>query len=141
MRTICLVIITFYVTNIAAQDQSAEQIQNLLFTQERAWNQGDLSAFMQTYVNHNNLQFLSKEGLITGWDATFDRYTKTYPNTTAMGQLKFETLDITKRDRKVYTVIGKYHLDREGQSDKDGYFMLVVQKINRKWFIVADSTH
>jgi hypothetical protein len=126
---------------VIAQDPNISNIEQVLSTQEHAWNKGDLTTFMDTYWKHDNLQFLNKDGLIYGWSSTFDRYTTTYPDIRAMGQLTFQILNISKRSKKVYSVVGKYHLERKPDNNIDGHFLLVVQKIRGQWKIVADSTH
>ena len=122
--------------------QNAEQeIRTILSEQADAWNAGDIEQFMKTYWPSDRLQFLSATGLTSGWNGTLDRYRKRYPDRKAMVQLQFTLKDITKRSKKVYTVIGRYDLERQGMDDLSGYFMLVFQKIKGDWFIVADSTH
>ena len=135
-----ILLMFFLAFNINAQ--SAEhQIKMLLEEQSESWNTGDIEGFMAGYLETDDLHFLGSGGLTAGWDATLERYKKRYPDQQAMGQLTFDLKEITKRTKKVYTVIGKYHLSRHELDDMEGFFLIVLQKIKGDWKIVADSTH
>ena len=139
------VLFFLFLLPLFAQDTEVNKddrlIRQLLKDQESAWNQGDIEKFMEGYWRSPQLQFVTADGLIYGWERTRQRYLHRYPDGQAMGLLSFELLDIARRSPKVYTVVGTYHLDREGLEDLSGYFQLVLQKIKGKWKIVADSTH
>ncbi|MDX1477281.1 MAG: DUF4440 domain-containing protein [Saprospiraceae bacterium] len=125
-----------------AQTSSPESaIRQILSEQAAAWNKGDMAGFMQHYWKSDDLQFLGASGLTKGWQATLDRYKKAYPDVQSMGKLTFDLHEINRRSETVYSVIGQYHLSREGLENLSGHFLLIVQSIAGKWLIVADSTH
>lgn len=132
-----------YTSSLRAQPSSKVdgQIRSLLETQSTAWNRGDIPSFMLTYWQSDSLQFLGKTGPTFGFENTLQNYYRRYPDRRAMGQLTFDIVQINKRSRKVYSLIGKYHLVREQMENLDGYFLLILQKIKGEWKIVADSTH
>ena len=135
--TIAMVLVGGY-----AIAQSAElEIKALLKTQAEAWNRGDIEGFMQGYHKTKDLHFLGSAGLTAGWDETLERYEMRYPNRQAMGELRFELHEVTRRTDDVYTVVGQFFLKRQDLEDLDGYFLLVVQRIDEQWKVVADSTH
>ena len=122
--------------------QSAdESIKNILKIQEKAWNQGDIRGFMDYYWNSEDLIFISPTGPRFGWQETLDRYIAAYPDKESMGKLSFKINRITKRSKKVYTVLGDYHLERVDKENMNGIFQLIFQKIKGDWFIVADCTY
>ena len=134
--------ISVFLFAVNVDGQSAkEEIKSLLLEQADFWNKGDIEGFMQGYIPTEDLHFLGKNGLTSGWQATLDRYKKTYPDKQTMGQLTFDFKEITERTKKIYTVIGHYHLARTGMEDAEGYFLIVLQKIKGDWKIVADSSH
>ncbi len=140
--TTLMVLVAVVISISLAPGPSHNQIAvELLEKQSKAWNNADIPSFMDTYWKSDDLQFLGKEGLIKGWKDTEARYYRTYPDPQAMGKLKFDILEVNTRSRNVFTVIGRYHLDRSGLENLSGHFILVCQKIRRKWVIVADSTH
>ncbi len=124
-----------------SSQSNEDQIRSLLSAQSDAWNRGDIDQFMDGYIRSDDLHFLGKKGLTAGWTAIRDNYKRAYPDTTAMGKLRFELHEITRRSDDVYTVIGRYFLNRRTLSDLDGYFLLVALRTENGWKIAADSTH
>ncbi len=128
-------------SNLAAQSIKSEaKIKAIFEVQKKAWNSGDIPSFMETYWKSPRLVFLGSSGPIYGWQNTLERYYKKYPDRQAMGHLEFDISKLDRRSKKVYSVIGHYHLTRSGMENLEGYFMIIVKKIKGKWLIVADST-
>lgn len=121
----------------AQQPQSA--IRALLQKQTLSWNQGNLDAFMTTYWQSDSLIFIGKRGPTYGWQATLDNYKKSYPDTTAMGKLAFNILEMKPLASDVYFVIGKWHLQRT-IGDLEGHFSLIIKRIKGSWKIIADHS-
>ncbi|QEC76043.1 YybH family protein [Mucilaginibacter ginsenosidivorax] len=120
-----------------AQDKQA--IANLMYTQEKAWNRGDVEGFMQGYWKSDSLVFIGKTGPDYGWQTTLDHYKKRYPGKVAMGQLKFTLLQVKVLDATNAFVLGKWHLKRI-KDELGGYYTLWFRKINGEWKIVCDHT-
>ncbi|MES2881219.1 MAG: nuclear transport factor 2 family protein [Bacteroidota bacterium] len=115
------------------------QIRNLLYTQTLAWNRGDIEGFMQTYWKSDSLMFIGKSGVKWGWDETLNNYKKGYPDTTAMGQLSFDIIQIKRLSVMYYSVVGKWMLKRT-IGDLSGHYTLLLRKIKGRWVIVADHS-
>lgn len=131
----------FSFPTFAQKNQVWEEIQLLLSAQEKAWNEGNIEVFMQGYWKSDSLKFIGKNGVTQGWKSTYERYLKTYPDRATMGTLKFDIVHHEQMDRKVYFVIGKWHLKRsEDKGDIGGFFSLIFRKIKGKWLIVVDHT-
>jgi ketosteroid isomerase-like protein len=120
-----------------AQDKQA--IANLMYTQEKAWNRGDVEGFMQGYWKSDSLVFVGKAGPDYGWQTTLNHYKKRYPGKAAMGQLKFTLLQVKVLDATNAFVLGKWHLKRI-KDELGGYYTLWFRKINGGWKIVCDHT-
>lgn len=116
-----------------------EAIRKLLDTQEKAWNNYDIEAFMDTYWKSEHLKFYGSSGVVKGWQNTLDRYKKSYPTQAHFGKLRFVLNDISKINADAYSVMGEYHLTRE-VGDTNGIFMLVVKRIDDEWKIIADTS-
>ncbi len=114
-------------------------IVNILFNQQQNWNNGDIDAFMEGYIKTNQLVFSGALGPIYGWEATRDRYKKTYSNRILMGQLKFDVLSMSLLSSDVVQLQGKFYLTRE-VDDSAGYFTLTWLKREGKWLIISDHT-
>ena len=123
----------------AQSHNDIEAVKQALFTQQDAWNQGNIDAFMEGYWKSEQLQFIGASGPTYGWQTTLENYKKRYPDQAAMGQLEFEILNVDIRSKKVISLLGKYSLKRENDSPS-GYFLLLWKKIKGKWLIVADHT-
>jgi hypothetical protein len=108
--------------------------------QQANWNSGDIDKFMEDYWKSENLQFIGSKGVVKGWQATKDRYFKSYPDRATMGQLKFDILEVDFHSKKSAWVLGKWYLTRPEKGDVGGYFTLIFKKIDGKWVIVSDHT-
>ena len=116
------------------------KIKTMLSRQSEKWNNFDIDGFMADYWKSERLVFIGSKGPTYGWKATLDRYKKAYPNQAAMGQLKFDIIEIDLQSRKVATVVGKFYLSRGELGDLSGHFLLVCKKIKGKWKIIMDHS-
>lgn len=132
--TLCL----FFITGVA-QSANEKKIRDILDRQTAAWNRGDLEGFMQGYWKSDSLKFIGSRGVTYGWQNTLDNYRKGYPDTAAMGRLRFEILHLNKLSGKYYQVIGKWMLTRT-VGNLSGHFTLLFRKINGEWVIVSDHS-
>lgn len=103
------------------------------------WNNGDLENFMHNYWKSDSLKFIGKTGITYGWQASLDRYLKSYPDKSKQGRLKFDFLHLDQVENNHYFQVGKYTLYREADT-LSGHFTLLWQKIDGEWKIVADHS-
>lgn len=122
-----------------AQTNDVTAIKEVMNEQVKAWNNGDIDAFMHTYWKSDSLLFLGSKGPSYGWQTTLNNYKKSYPDTVAMGKLDFNILDVKLLSSDYGFVLGKWHLTRT-IGDIGGHFTLLFRKINGQWYIVADHT-
>ena len=146
-RSFCLVFLFFTISNlVAAQTSPArpsggdeQTIRELLEEQRQDWNTGNIEKFMATYWQNDSLMFIGKSGITYGWQNTLNNYKKSYPDTAAMGKLKFDILEAKKLSGIHFFVVGKWHLTRS-IGDVGGHFTLLFKKVKNKWVIVADHS-
>ena len=133
--------IIFACTALLSKGQSADEksIRELLSVQTEAWNKGDLEDFMSGYWKNDSLLFIGKSGVNNGWQKTLENYQKGYPDTTAMGKLNFELLELKQISPDYFFVVGKWHLQRS-IGNVGGHFSLLFKKMNGVWKIVADHS-
>lgn len=124
-----------------AFDEKAETeaIRAVLHTQEIAWNNGDLDAFMQGYWNSDSLLFIRSRGTDRGWQAALESYQKGYPDRASMGTLRFNLLSIQPLSETHFLIAGRYFLTRRN-GNLEGSFTLIFRKIDGKWVAVYDHT-
>lgn len=126
---------------VAAGAQSTDEtsIRQLLDQQTAAWNRGDIDRFMDGYWENDSLMFIGKSGVTYGWTNTLNNYKRGYPDTAAMGKLRFELLTVKRLSDEYYFVVGKWFLQRS-IGNIGGHYNLLFRKINGKWVIVADHS-
>jgi hypothetical protein len=83
MRTISLIVSLILVTALTAGGQDsdarvASAVRQVLQSQQDAWNRHDVEGFMAGYWNSPKLTFFSGARQISSWQATLDRYRKSY---------------------------------------------------------------
>lgn len=142
MRSLVIIIAiaAFSVFNpLQAQDSEVNRIKALMTVQVKAWNQGNITGFMETYWKSDSLLFIGKKGVTYGWQATLDNYKKTYPGKEGMGTLAFDLLEFKRIAADVYFVVGKWSLTRS-IGDLSGHFSILLRQINGEWKIVADHS-
>lgn len=123
-------------------DAARRAIVQVLTTQTAAWNQGDISGFMQGYWQSDSLVFIGRKGPTYGWQSTLANYLKSYPDAAAMGQLDFSGLRVSLLAPTAAQVVGRWHLGRPATlGDLQGYFLLVMRQVAGKWVVVADHTN
>ncbi len=127
--------------SLSAASQSADEtaIRTILSTQTKAWNRGDLEGFMKGYWQNDSLLFIGKSGVTRGWRQTLENYKKGYPDTAAMGQLRFDLVKVEKLSAEYYFVVGKWMLKRTA-GDLGGHYTLLFRKLKGQWVIVADHS-
>lgn len=116
-------------------------IQQVLRTQQDAWNHHDLDAFMAGYVNSPELTFFSGGQERHGWQETMDRYKARYDSPGhEMGKLEFAALRIQMLGPDAAFVRGEWHLTMSDGKTPHGLFTLVFLKFTGGWKIVHDHT-
>ena len=123
--------------NLLEEDETA--IKALLIGQKDAWNNYDIETFMEGYWKSDDLAFYGSGGVIKGWQATLERYKKSYPSEAHFGTLDFVFNAITPITEDSYYVLGEFHLTRS-VGNANGIFMLVIKKIDGDWKIIADTS-
>ncbi len=125
----------------AKPSAGSDRILALLDAQVEAWNSGDLDKFMRGYWKSPELTFFSSGGKLNGWDATIERYRKTYQSDgKEMGRLVFDDLDITMLGPDAAFVRGKWELTFSDGKRAGGIYTLVFRRLGNEWKIIHDHT-
>lgn len=123
----------------AANPETA--VRQVLEQQQAAWNSHDLNGFMKGYWNSPDLTFFSGAKKTSGWQATLERYQKTYQSEgREMGKLEFSELNIQPLGSKAAFVRGEWHLTMSDGKTPHGVFTLVFRNFSGGWKIVHDHT-
>ncbi len=127
------------VVRCGAVAQTEAAIESVLVRQAEAWNRGDIAGYMEGYWHSDSLLFTSGGAIQRGWNATFEKYSKTYDSPDKMGTLKFSDLEIYRLSKKSAWVFGHWELQRK-HDHPAGVFTLVLRKFAGEWKIVHDHT-
>lgn len=145
MRILKLSLLVLLIT-ASASSQSLEQrsqaekdVLAVMARQSEAWNRGDIEGFMQGYWQSEKLAFVSGDNVTRGWQATLDRYKKSYDSRAKMGTLTFSGLEVNVLSMRNAMVIGSWSLARE-KDNPHGKFTLIFQKMKDGWRIIHDHT-
>jgi ketosteroid isomerase-like protein len=121
-------------------DAPKDAIRQVLDAQVRAWNKGDLRAFMEGYWNSPDLSFFSGNNKTAGWQATLERYQKKYQGEKKeMGQLAFKELSIELLGNDHALVKGRFQLQMKSEAPT-GIFTLILKNVPAGWRIIHDHT-
>ena len=133
-----LLFLLISVTSIG-QSKDEAAVRKILATQNEAWNRGDVNTFMKGYWESDSLMFIGSSGITYGYNNTLANYKKRYPDTTSIGKLTFNLIQVKRLSSEYYHVIGKWSLQRS-IGDIGGHFTLVFRKINGGWLIISDHS-
>lgn len=139
MKSFLIALCLFCSFATIAQSKTSSKILQVLATQNKAWNEGDLVTFMDSYWKSDSLMFIGKSGVTYGWQNTLENYKKGYPDTAAMGKLTFDILHVQKLSNQYYSVVGKWFLTRS-IGNVGGHFTLLFRKIKGRWVIISDHS-
>ena len=127
--------------NNATPDDPKSAVEQVLHTQQDAWNRHDLDSFMAGYWKTADLTFFSGAKQTSGWQATLDRYKATYASPGhEMGTLEFSGLRIEMLGPDAAFVRGAWHLTMSDGKTPHGLFTLVFRKFTEGWKIIHDHT-
>ncbi len=132
-------VIVYTPANATAQDKDEQAVRKILSDQLKGWNNGDIESFMKGYWNSDSLVFIGKNGVKYGYKTTLENYKKNFPDTSAMGKLSFDLLEVKRLSSIYFSVIGRWHLQRT-IGNVQGYFSLLIKQIKGKWMIVMDHS-
>jgi ketosteroid isomerase-like protein len=132
-------------THIAGQidsSQTAEsEIRAVLEAQVAAWNKGKLEEFMEGYWRSPELSFFSGGRKLAGWEATLERYRKTYQSEgREMGKLDFSDLEVQLLAENAALVRGRWRLKMNDGKELGGLYTLIFRRFDKGWKIVHDHT-
>ena len=136
---LCLCCVTAGYFATAQVDNDVLSIRKLLLEQVVAWNNGNVTGYMQGYWHSDSLVFIGSNGPNYGFDATLKRYKEHYPDAAHMGHLKSTIVDMKKLSDDYYFIIGKWALTRTA-GNVSGSYTLLLHRINGRWVIVCDHS-
>ena len=113
----------------------------VVLDQEKAWNDGDLAAYVRGYKDSPDTIFIGKQ-ISHGYAQILADYKRIYPTSDSMGTLTFSDLEVHTLNERFAICAGNYHIARGKKLGgfTEGFFSLVLEKTNLGWKIVVDHT-
>jgi uncharacterized protein (TIGR02246 family) len=118
---------------------SVSQIESVLNAQQKAWNRGDIDAFMNGYAKSSSTIFISGDEVTRGWETVRDRYRAKYSDHAKMGALTFSDIDVSVLSPDAAVVVGRWELKR-ANDQPHGRFTLIFKHLPEGWRIIHDHT-
>jgi hypothetical protein len=137
-----LLLLLFLVVSITfsfAQSFAEKEIRDYMDKSASDWSSGNLDEFMTGYWNNDSVKYIGGRKITYGYQNILNAYKRSFPDTAAMGKLRFELLHVKELSPEYYMVTGKYFLTRTA-GNAQGMFTLLFRKINGKWLIVYDHS-
>jgi ketosteroid isomerase-like protein len=132
---------TFAVAADPANQDVKSAVEQVLHTQQEAWNRHDLEGFMAGYWNSPDLTFFSGPHETSGWQGALERYQKTYQGDgKEMGKLEFSGLRVEPVENEAAFVRGAWRLTMSDGKTPHGLFTLIFRKFPEGWRIIHDHT-
>jgi ketosteroid isomerase-like protein len=127
---------------IPAQAQSAQSgVAALLTRSADAWNHGNLDAFMTTYEDSPQTEYISAKAIVHGYAAIRARYAGHY-HPGQMGMLSMSDLAVRPLGADYAVATARWHLARPAAKggNVSGLFSLVLHRNAAGWHIITDHT-
>jgi ketosteroid isomerase-like protein len=132
---------TYIAGQIDSSRTAESEIRAVLEAQVAAWNKGKLEEFMEGYWRSPELSFFSGGRKLAGWEATLERYRKTYQSEgREMGKLDFSDLEVQLLAENAALVRGRWRLKMKDGKELGGLYTLIFRRFDNGWKIVHDHT-
>jgi ketosteroid isomerase-like protein len=115
-------------------------VERMLAESAEAWNRGDLSGFMDDYLESGNTTYIGGPGLVTGYDSIVARYAPYFDPGAARDSLRFEAVRVRRLAAVDALATARYILYRGDTITASGPFTLVLRHTSRGWKIIHDHS-
>ena len=140
MKRLLLIALILFVLSCSKNNaKDIYPIKQVLTTQQKYWNNGNIDGFMLGYWNSDKFKFTWVNGIEYGWKNALEKYTISYPTKESMGEFIFEILDVKLTSDTTAVLDGEWELIRKNDNPK-GSFTYIFQKIENNWLIISDYT-
>jgi len=111
-----------------------------LASDARAWNSGDLDAFLSAYVPSDSTTYVTSRGVLHGMASIRTAYIQRFTPGARRDSLRFENLEVDVLAPGVINAIARYVLTRGDSVTSQGPTSLVMRWRNGRWRIIHDHS-
>ncbi|MFB6240143.1 MAG: DUF4440 domain-containing protein, partial [Gemmatimonadota bacterium] len=117
-----------------------EEIRAALDSSAAGWNRGELAAFLAPYRKSDSTTYIGSGGLREGFTELRDRYAPVFAEAAERDSLRFSDVRVRSLGEGRALSIGRYTLFRADSVTGTGWFSLVWERIQGRWWIVHDHS-
>lgn len=126
-------------TDVQLAEAQAE-ISSMMDASARAWTDGDLDGFMDSYESGAGVTYVTPAGVVRGRDAIRARYAPRFAGGARPDSLSFENVEVDLLAPHLANVIAYYRLSRGDSTTARGPTSLVMRKHDGHWRIIHDHS-
>jgi uncharacterized protein (TIGR02246 family) len=135
--TMLALLLVFFSSMAQSKDEKA--ILDLMREEERAWNSGNIEAYVDLYAPHDSTRMIYSSGAVYGRDSILAFYKKYWPKE-RMGQLTLDGERLERISDDYYYVSGFFHVRYPDGKSIDGRFSGLMKKIKGRWYLYTDHS-
>jgi uncharacterized protein (TIGR02246 family) len=116
------------------------QVERMLTHAAQRWNQGDLDAFVEDYLDSTRTTFIGRRGVLHGRAAIRESYAPRFAPGGVRDSLSFDGIEVDSLAPDVAHVLAFYVLSRGDSTVARGPTSLVLVRRDGRWRIVHDHS-
>ena len=106
--------------------------------QVAAWNNGELEKAMGYYWNSPEILWVSKAGIMKGYQPVLEEFRKDFADKSKMGVYSYESLHIEEISGSCVYFVIRWKINLNGQRIMGGISSQIWKKIDSNWVITAE---
>jgi ketosteroid isomerase-like protein len=122
-----------------AQSNDDKAILAVMREEEKAWNSGNIDAYVDLYAPHDSTRMIYSTGAVYGKDSILAFYKKYWPKE-RMGQLTLDGERLERLSDEYYYVSGFFHVRYTDGRNINGRFSGLMKKIKGRWYLYTDHS-
>lgn len=140
LKNCCSIIILLLIFNNSfAQSKDEKAILAVMREEEKAWNSGNIEAYVNLYADHDSTRMIYSSGAVYGKDSILAFYKKYWPKE-RMGQLTLDGERLERLSKDYYYVSGFFHVRYPDGKSINGRFSGLMKKIKGRWYLYTDHS-
>jgi uncharacterized protein (TIGR02246 family) len=135
----CTIILLLSLTISFAQSNDEKAILAVMREEEKAWNSGNIEAYVDLYAPHDSTRMIYSTGAVYGKDSILAFYKKYWPKE-RMGQLTLDGERLERLSNEYYYVSGFFHVRYPDGKSVNGRFSGLMRKMKGRWYLYTDHS-
>ena len=104
------------------------------------WNRGEIGAFLASYRQSDSTTYIGSGGLRSGFSELRERYEPVFSGQAPRDSLRFGDIRVRGLGEGRALTIGRYTLTRRDSVTGTGWFSLIWERIQGRWWIIHDHS-